>query len=58
MSAKKFRAKLGGQQFVKLKTNFFLSYAKASLGAYRPNRILLYNHIYFNDLCIYIIGVY
>jgi hypothetical protein len=23
-----------------------------------PNRILLYNRIYFNDLCIYVTGVY
>jgi hypothetical protein len=47
-----------GQHSRSSRLTFFLCWAKASTSAYRQNRILLYNRIYFNDLCIYVIGVY
>jgi hypothetical protein len=57
MSSKKVQAKaLGGSTFVKVKT-YFLPFSAKNTGAYRSIMILLYNRIYFNDLCIYVIGV-
>jgi hypothetical protein len=53
LSNKIFSQELGVQQFVKLKTEFFLSLAKASTGAYHPLGILLYNCHYVIVACAF-----
>jgi hypothetical protein len=47
-----------GSTFVKLATNFLSFLTKGKHWCIPPIRILLYNRIYFNDLCIYVLGVY
>jgi hypothetical protein len=59
MSGKKVRAEaLGGQHSLSSRLTFFRFKQRQARVHTAPLGSLLYNYIYFNDLCIYVIGVY